>query len=482
MAFRLSRREFMALAGAAGGGLVLARSDALAMLRSGADGKGRRIIILGAGAAGLAAGLKLRELGFNITLLEARTRPGGRIHTIREPFSDGLYAEAGAGRIPSTHALTLEYIKRYRLKLDPFYPSSGGDVYLWRGQRQVVPQGGNPDLSSLPVEFNERERAAGFQGLSALYFDRLREEVRRLPEAGWPFPELARYKDISYGKFLKAQGASADAIQYLTSGFADDSLLDYAHDALSHAVPMLWKIRGGNDLLPRAMASALSEHIRYGAEVTRIEQSASGARVIFTAGGTQHAESAERVICTLPFPVLRDIEIAPALSSGKSEAIRNLYLGPVARVMVQTRSRFWERQKLSGFATVDQSMEVWSPTFNQPGRRGIVMSYIYEDLAREYSALSAESQIERALELYEQIHPGLRNEYETATTWSWLNDKYSRGAFLVTKVGQFDMLRHVGTAEGRIHFAGEHTSPWPGWIQGALHSGLRTVQEIVAAA
>src|SRR5262249_2632476 len=154
----------------------------------------------------------------------------------------------------------------------------------------------------------------------------------------------------------------------------------------------------------------------------------------------------------------------------------------VARVLVQTRTRFWEREGLNGFATVDQPMEIWSPTYNQPGKRGIVMSYIYEKLAGEYSGLSPQAQIDRTLALYEQVHPGIGREFETATTWSWDNEKYSRGAYLVTRAGEFDMLSHAAAAEGRVHFAGEHTSPWPGWIQGALHSGLRVAQEIVSVA
>jgi len=179
--------------------------------------------------------------------------------------------------------------------------------------------------------------------------------------------------------------------------------------------------------------------------------------------------------------VLRSIEVAPGWSAGKARAVQELYLGPVARVYVQTHSRFWERQGLNGFATTEQPLELWSPTYNQPGTRGILMTYIYEDLAREYSALEPEQQIERTLRLFEQVHPGVREEFESATTWSWLNEPYSRGAFLVSPPRQFELLRHVATPEGRIHFAGEHTSPWPGWIQGALHSGLRTAAEVLAA-
>jgi len=475
-----SRRHFLQASGAAGLGLTMSAAQAQAMLAGRGAGQGRRVLVLGAGMAGLAAGLKLTELGYDVTILEARTRPGGRVHTLREPFSDGLYAEAGAGRLPSTHGLTQAYVKRYGLKLDPFWPTSGGEVFLWRGRRQALPHNGDPDLSALQVNLTPRERAVGFGGLSKLYLDPLEAEIGALPFDGWPFPNFPKYKDVSYAAYLKAQGASSDAIQYLCGGFENDSVLDYAHDGLSHAAS-LSKIRGGNDLLPAAMAAELSGRIRYGAEVVRIDQSASGVTVGYRTAGGLRLESAERVICTLPFTILRDIEVSPGVSAGKAEAIRNLYMGPVARVFVQTRTRFWEKDKLNGFATVDQPMEVWSPTNGQPGRRGIVMSYIYEDLAKTYSALPPAEQIERTLSLYEQVHPGIRQEVETATTWSWLSEKYNKGAYLVAPPGSFARLAHTATIEGRLHFAGEHTSPWPGWIQGALHSGLRTADEVARA-
>ncbi|HEY0436319.1 MAG TPA: NAD(P)/FAD-dependent oxidoreductase [Phenylobacterium sp.] len=478
MRFDLSRRGF--LHGAAGVGLALSASQAQAMLAARGAGNGRKVLVLGAGMAGLAAGLKLVELGYDVTILEARSRPGGRVHTLREPFSDGLYAEAGAGRLPSTHNLTMAYVKRYGLKLDPFWPTRGGEVSLWRGVRQALPHNGDPDLASLRVNFTERERAVGFGGLSKLYLDPLAAEIGALPFDGFPFPAFGKYKDIGLAAWLKAQGASSDAIQVICGGFENDSVLDYVHDGLSHAAS-LSKIRGGNDLLPAAMAAEIAQRIRYGAEVVRIDQSASAVSVSYVTGGGVRVASAERVVCTLPFTILRDIEIEPAVSAGKAEAIRNLYMGPVARVFVQTRTRFWERDKLNGFAAVEQPMEIWSPTFGQPGRRGIVMSYIYEDLAKDYSAQPPAAQIERTLKLYEQIHPGIRQEFETATTWSWLNEKYNKGAYLVVPPRAFRRLAHTATPEGRLHFAGEHTSPWPGWIQGALHSGLRAAAEVAAA-
>jgi monoamine oxidase len=229
------------------------------------------------------------------------------------------------------------------------------------------------------------------------------------------------------------------------------------------------------------MAEALRERIRYGAIVARIAQNIAGVEVIYANAGSHHTIMADYVICTLPFTVLREIEVRPQWSTGKAFAIKNLYMGPVARVYAQTRNRFWETDGRNGFASVDQPMEIWSPTYNQPGKRGIVMSYIYEDLAVRYSGMSEGEQVETSLDLFGQIHPGMRENFEGATTWSWLNHPYSKGAFMVTKPGQFrTVLPYVSAPEGRVHFAGEHTSPWPGWIQGALHSGLRTAREIAA--
>jgi len=475
-----SRREFLKSAVLAGAGLALSgHSLALGPVALERKGAARKVLILGAGTAGLAAALELTQAGHEVVILEARSRPGGRVFTLRAPFSDGLYAEAGAGRVPSTHDLTLDYVKRYNLELDPFYPGSGSEVFLWRGKRQVVPHGKDPELTGLQVNLTTEERKLGFGGLQQHYLGALQDKLRSLPTDGWPMPQLADWGEISLGNYLRKQGASSDAIQALSSGFEDDSLLDFIHDSVSHAVPQLWKIRGGNDRLPHAMAAPLSDKIRYGAEVVRVAQSGKGVSVTFRAGGMQQTVTGDRMICAIPFTVLRHIAVEPMWSPNKKYAIDHVYLGPVARVFAQTESRFWEKDGRNGFATVDQPLELWSPTNGQPGRRGILMTYIYEALARRYSAMSEEEQIRHTLDLFDQVHPGTKAAFETATTFSWLNEPFSRGAFMVPHAGEFKtIVPFLAPAEGRIHFAGEHTSPWPGWIQGALHSGLRAAREV----
>src|SRR5213082_2900714 len=126
---RINRRQFLKRSAVAAAGVSLARANGLAFVGVAP----KKIIIIGAGMAGLSAGYELTQLGHDVTILEARSRPGGRVHTLREPFSDGLYAEAGAARIPDNHEFTLRYVKLFDLPLEPMYPTRLSAV-RWDGK------------------------------------------------------------------------------------------------------------------------------------------------------------------------------------------------------------------------------------------------------------------------------------------------------------------------------------------------------------
>src|SRR5215216_1701393 len=139
----ITRRQFLrrSAIAVAGAGLNSTGAFGAIILR----GPARKVVILGAGMAGLVAAYELSKLGHDVTVLEARTRPGGRVHTLRELFSDGLYAEAGAARIPDNHDLTLKYVKEFALPLEPFYPSQLNALIFDRGRREEVPIDGFTD-------------------------------------------------------------------------------------------------------------------------------------------------------------------------------------------------------------------------------------------------------------------------------------------------------------------------------------------------
>src|SRR5947208_332574 len=114
---RITRRQFLKRSAVAAAVVTLAQSNAFGAIT--VQPAAKKILILGAGMAGLVAGYELSQAGHDVTILETRMRPGGRVHTLREPFSDGLYAEAGAARIPDNHEFTLRYVKLFDLLLEP---------------------------------------------------------------------------------------------------------------------------------------------------------------------------------------------------------------------------------------------------------------------------------------------------------------------------------------------------------------------------
>src|SRR5829696_9404226 len=141
----MKRRDFLTQTALAAGALSARRFDtaAFGQGRPGARGAPKKVIIVGAGLAGLSAAYELTQAGHDVTVLEARTRPGGRVHTLRDPFPDGLYAEAGASRVPNHHHFTLKYTELFGLTLDPFQPHDLASVYHVRGQSIRVTPGQN---------------------------------------------------------------------------------------------------------------------------------------------------------------------------------------------------------------------------------------------------------------------------------------------------------------------------------------------------
>ena len=476
-----NRREFLKLGGLVAGGLCLHEvpSWALPQPAQARQGRALRVTVLGAGLAGLSAGWELKNAGHEVTILEAQTHPGGRVHTIREGLSDDIYAEAGAGRIPNTHKVTLEWVNYFGLQLEPFFPKDGADVALLKGKRVKMPVGKPVDMSQVPLNLTPEERRIGLTNFDEHYYGGTMRQIGDGIRNDWP-PEIARLADISMADFLRQKGASADAISYMLFGFEDDAALDFMRDAYSHHTESLAKIKGGNDQLPRAFAARLSEQIRYGCPVEHIAREERRVRVSYRRAGLQEQIDSDVLICTIPFAVLRHIAVTPVWSPAKRHAIDSLSYGPVVRTTFQVNRRYWQDEGLNGFGTSDKNFEVWHPTYGMPGTRGLLQSYNYEKYAHGLDQLSMSAATEQMIADMDAVHPGLRKHLEAVVVKSWVNDPWQRGAYTEYYVGEQKLWPDVCKREGRIWFAGEHASPWPGWMQGAIASGLKAAKEIEA--
>jgi monoamine oxidase len=398
---RINRRQFLKKSGLAAAGASLASKGVFHFNAISCEPPSKKVLILGAGLTGLSAGYELSQLGHDVTILEARMRPGGRIETLRTPFSDGLFAEAGAARIPSNHDLTLKYVKLFNITLQPMYPTR---------------------LSALRTDGGER-REVNIDGFTDALSQRLGPDLGGDP-ARWS------------------------------------------------------KIEGGSDRLPFAIAERLADKIHYGSPVVRLEQDATSARAIFKHAGKLETMSADRVLCTIPFSVLRNLDLPSDISESKRNVIKKLQYDSVSRVYLQTRSRFWEKKGLNGFAFTDGPLEIWHPTWNQPGVRGILMTYARTGPAERISSMKESERISSTLNQLEKLYPDLTESFEGGTSKCWIEDEWAKGAW--GAVFPLDMAR-ASAPEGRIHFAGEHLSFFASWMQGALASSMRAVKEIVAA-
>ena len=301
----------------------------------------------------------------------------------------------------------------------------------------------------------------------------------------WPPGPAKSYDQITMAEFLREQGASAGAIELLEWPYAtaeDDraSLLWILRETLyeSHEKTR-YKITGGTDLLPRAFASKLQDKIQYGSPVVRIEQDPSKVRVITTQSGTHHMFEADHLICAIPFPPLRRVEIRPAFSAAKRKAIAELAYDSATRVILQCRTRFWEKEKANGFGMSDLPQEIWHPTFDQAGTRGLLASYLFSGVARRTGAMAHDQRLEFIAHELEKVYPGLLDNLEGGVAQVWDADQWEGGAYALPSPGQMMAIcAAIDRPEGRVHFAGDHTSRWPGWLQGALQSGLRAAQEV----
>jgi monoamine oxidase len=191
-------------------------------------------------------------------------------------------------------------------------------------------------------------------------------------------------------------------------------------------------------------------------------------------------------ICTLPFSVLRSVEIVKPFSRGKQKAIRQLNYAASTKIVFQVRRRFWEADDgIYGGATVTDLpiRRLNYPTPDPSTDRGVLLaSYTWSQDALQWGAMDDETRLEEALEDVARIHPQIRDEYEAGTSHAWYGDRWARGAFALFEPGQQSELHDdIVRPEGRVHFAGEHCSLYHAWIQGSIESGLRATHEIEAA-
>ncbi len=448
-----------------------------------------RVVVIGGGLAGLAALHVLGPEGFDVVVLEARKRPGGRVLTLRAPFAYGQYAEAGAIYVPAQHDVTRRYIDELGLELVPAVPRESESAYFFRGKLLWGGFGRDPEW---PFELTPEERAAGLFGLYDRYVYENLRELGDLMRPDFADERIRHLDSISFADMLRERGASEAAVELLTSGYFSIvgdgpetvSAFSILQDLALQGGFESARIVGGSSRLPEALAERHRDRIRYGVEVVSIHQDSESVRIRVSEKGALQTLDADFAVCTLPLTVLRGIRCSPEWSAAKRAALAEVDLTSVTRVFLQARRRFWRREKPLFDVVTDRPIQrLDDATLAQEGEAGILEAYVTGRNARELSARDDAGRQAFVREEVEAIFPGAEGEIERGTSYAWHEDPFARGGYAWFKPGGVERHRAaLGTIEGRVHFAGEHTSDFTGWMQGALESGERAAREVLERA
>jgi monoamine oxidase len=481
-----SRRAFL---GAAAGAAVVAAVPAwgtppIRTTPRPHPGSRRRVVVVGAGLAGLTAALDLRDAGWDVTVLEARDRVGGRVHTLYAPFTTGLHAEAGGESIDDSHDRIQAMLKRFGLHTDERPPQKPYDSRVYyQGKRLPVAafaaqRGGqvlrdylrfDNALSALGngVDPDHPERAAHAERLDRRSLEDFVTAQHLVPEAEFlvRLQNKAEYNaelsDISLLFVAQQSAAGSGGLGGL---------------GLTGAETM--RVAGGNSRLPEAMAHALGSIVRTNQPVTRIDQHGTGLRVHHRGQVTDAAW----LVVAAPLMPMRRVRFSPALPPSVEAVIHGLDLGHAAKMIREYAAPFWLAEGSSGFTLTDLPFSVgWAATDSQHNPRGgILTAFITGNAARRAAGLSERGRRSRYQHELDLVYPeGRPLLTEHVATMVWAHERYTGGGYAVFRPGQmvpFWPVLRSGT--GRVRFAGEHTESVAGYMESAVRSGHRVAREL----
>ena len=446
----------------------------------------RHVVIVGAGIAGLAAGLLLCEAGHQVTILEAQNRLGGRIYTYHG-FPGKMYGEFGAMRFPRQHRLGQHLIhERFQLQTAPF-PMVDEDTFIYLNNKALRRSLFSPGEAGYTLGEGE---------LELLPADLLRQAMQPLidlmaEDDGWE-KLVARYDRYSLLNYFHECTLSPQALEMIgplfnLEGRLHFSLVEWFMHYYEDVFGDLVYIMDGADSLPYAFAPYLMDNIRLGAEVQAIEQSTDGVRVTFrNRAGYPQTITADECILTVPFTLLRHMEIQ-GLDANKWYTIRNVYYDRAHKIFMQFGERWWQTKYEIEHGVTVTDLAIRNVVYTPAGQderydRGVLIaSYAWGQDSMAYSMLSEEQRIAQALEDLAKIHPEALETFEFGISHDWSLDPYAGGIGPLFRPHEMSgsFYENIVRPCNRIWFANDACDRrHRRWIEGALLAAVKNAYAI----
>jgi len=471
------------------------------------SGAGRSVVILGAGIAGLVSAYELQKAGYRVTVLEARDRIGGRVWTIRggdkveqtgrpdqrASFDPGLYFNAGAARIPTTHRVILGYARRFGVPLETFVNVNrsagwdfGGKVQPER--RMVNDMRGH--LGELLAKAIDRKALDGVIS---------NDEIAAVRQFLAPYAGVGadgKYVPTGSSGYAVEGGAYNQAPVMLppltTKELAPSGsvVLPYLFEHIYDMQATMLQPVGGMDRIARAIYAQVKPAVRLRTPITAIRR--TGDRVRIEHGPGKQATEADYCVCTLPMPILQRIQndFSPAKKAAIAGAPPNLHSVKLAF----EAPRFWETDDFlfGGLAWTDRLNEnVIYPSDSYGSPKGVLVGaycagWTVQGNPDKFAALSHAERFRISRESVEALHPGKSRLLSKGVTVAWGLTPYSEGVGVLwpgdmgSNASRGPGYQELLKPEGPIVFAGEHLSYQPTWQEGAAMAAHEALKLIAA--
>ena len=486
--FRWDRRRFLKTAVAAAAGASLAPI----FPKTARGAQAPKVVIVGAGTAGLVCAYRLQQRGISARVLEASTRVGGRMFSLRNFFPHNQLTELGGEYIDSGHKVMRSLVKELGLTLNDLgagNESNAGHTFFF--DNRVVP---------INSDFIDMFRPVG----KAIAEDLQRMKVRKEGETEIDYhgPHGQEIDRLSIPEWFEKRGVTGLTRKILRAAYVGEYGLELDQQSALNLLLTVgdetptdefrifgesderFHIAEGNDSVPARLAEQLKQPVEFGTRLEAVIAEGDGYRLGVRDDHSSKEIKVDILVLALPFTLLRQLDVRVKMPEAKRKAILELGYGTNAKLIAGFSRRVWEEAHSTGYTFTDLDFQCcWETSRKQPGTHAILTNFAGGTLGENLNEGELQDRASAFATQVDKIFPGALNALtKKAVRQHWPTSPFALGSYTCFKPGQYSTLAaSIATPVGNMFFAGEHTSiDFNGYMEGAAETGQRAAKEVLA--
>ncbi len=446
-----------------------------------------KVLVVGAGIAGLVAAYRLSQAGVPFDIIEARNRVGGRIYTLQNVAGTSIPVDLGGEFIDTNHTSLRSLAQELGLQIADLYTADkdliqGTSYFQGRkiSEKEIIQwftplvQKIKQDLAALgktPVTYGTRNQVA-------MKLDNT--SITQYLNDAEIHPLLSQIIQVAYTGLYGREAKEQSSLNMLLFIGTDPSSFEITGESDER-----YQIVGGNDQVPSLLARFLTNSIETGTQLEAItSRSDRTYRVSLRSDNRSFERTYERILLALPFTTLRQVSLNVDLPAVKKNAIAQLGYGNNAKLITAYQERIWRtRHNSTAFVSTDLDFaSIWEASRYQPGASGVLTNFTGGQKSLPLGLRSAESQAQKLLSQLENVFPGISSVRQSQPICAyWRREPYTQGSYACYLVGQWTTIAGAEQEQvGNLFFAGEHCSQkFQGYMEGGCRTGEMAAVQIL---